>query len=253
MQSTIISILVFMSVVAATPVADNDTVEFEHQGIIYRVYDNQATVAHVNYTADHLSDSITIPAEVKHKNVTYSVKTVGREAFVSSNFRSITLPESIDSIEPFAFYTCLQLSHIKLPSGLKNISEGTFCVCRSLRTIKLPEGLRTIGIRAFARCSSLESLVVPDSVTYLGDDAFYECTSLKNLTIGQSVNHIGSQAFYRVINLETFILRAETPPAVRESLNAHVYGKTIYVPEVAVEAYRKNRIWRYLNIQPINQ
>lgn len=253
MQSTILSILVFMSVMAATPVASNDTIEFEYQGIIYRIYDNQATVAHVNYLAEHLPDSIVIPAEVKHNNVTYPVKTIGREAFVSSEFRSITLPESIDSIGEMAFFSCQQLTRINLPKGLRHISEALFGVCRSLRTIKLPEGIRTIGVRAFGRCTALESLVVPDSVTTLGDDVFYECTALRSLILGSSVSYIGSQAFYRVQKLETFILRAETPPTIKESLNPHIYGKEIRVPEEAVEAYRKDRLWRYLNIQPINQ
>ena len=72
-----------------------------------------------------------------------------------ANLTSVTLPEKIQSIGAYAFYSC---------SGLTSIT--------------LPESITSIGNRAFSNCDGLTSITLPESITSIGDYAFYNCSSL---------------------------------------------------------------------------
>ena len=71
---------------------------------------------------------------------------------------SVYIPESVTSIEKYAFRGCTSLTSIYIPKGATIIKEGTFYNCRSLKSIDIPEGVTSIGDSAFQGCSSLTSI-----------------------------------------------------------------------------------------------
>ncbi|MEE3484682.1 MAG: leucine-rich repeat domain-containing protein [Bacteroidales bacterium] len=84
--------------------------------------------------------------------------------------KNIIVPESIKSIEPYAFYKC-DLERITLPSSLINIGEYAFDSCTCYE-INLPSSLESIGNFAFDDCYRLQKLTLPASLTSIGDDPF---------------------------------------------------------------------------------
>ncbi len=113
-----------------------------------------------------------------------------------SSLESITIPDSVTSIGDYAFYGCSSLKSITIPDSIASIGNHTFSSCYSLESVTIPNSVTSIDSSAFSYCYSLESVTIPNSVTYIGDSAFYYCDSLKSVTIPNSVTSIGDYAFY---------------------------------------------------------
>lgn len=138
----------------------------------------------------------------------------------------IVIPDSVTSIEEYAFYGCSQVTSISMPDSLTEFENNTFAYCSSLETINIPSGLTTIGKAVFAQCSSLEEISLPNSVQSIGEYCFsycsslasfnvptgvqslpkamfLDCTSLSSITIPNSVKSIGMGAFLRCSAIKT--------------------------------------------------
>lgn len=133
----------------------------------------------------------TIPSSITYNNVTYSVTSIGRYAFINhKNLASITLPSSLEEIEEYSFYGCSTLTHIELPNSITDIGMYSFYQCESLQNIKLSKNLTSIPFAAFEECRSLESISIPPSVEVVDNKAFAGCKSLKTVTIEDSKNQL---------------------------------------------------------------
>ena len=113
-----------------------------------------------------------------------------------SSLTSISIPESVTSIETEAFYNCRSLTSISIPKSVTSIGGSAFSGCSSLTSINIPESVTSIGNYTFSGCSSLTSIIIPESVTKIEDGAFEGCSSLTSINIPESVTSIGEQAFY---------------------------------------------------------
>ena len=91
---------------------------------------------------------------------------------------SFTIPDSVESIDSYAFYDCDSLTSVVIPNSVTSIGNYAFYNCDSLTSIEIGDSVTSIGERAFYYCSSLTSIEIPSSVTGIGDSAFYACSSL---------------------------------------------------------------------------
>ena len=91
---------------------------------------------------------------------------------------SVTIPDSVTSIEERAFYGCTSLTSITIPDSVTEIGVYAFSYCTSLTSVTIGNGVTSIGERAFYECTSLTSITIPDSVTSIEDYAFFHCDSL---------------------------------------------------------------------------
>ena len=146
-----------------------------------------------------------------------------------SMLTSITIPESIVTIEKYAFNGCTAAiiwggnpqiksiglyafsgyegNTITLPQSVINIDGVAFYGCY-MTSITLPDSVTSIGSQAFERCGSLTSITIPDSVISIGSSAFNSCVSLRSLTIGEGVTDIGTSAFKNCSALEVINFNA---------------------------------------------
>ena len=150
-------------------------------------------------------ENIVIPAEYNGMAVTQIVP----EAFKgSTNLKSITIPDSVTSIDWGAFCDCSSLTSIVFSenSQLTSIGSSAFECCSSLTSVKLPDSVTSIGYAAFRYCSSLTSITIPDSVTSIGEAAFSSCSSLENITIPNSVTSIRDSVFENCSSLSSITL-----------------------------------------------
>ena len=145
---------------------------------------------------------IIIPSTVTNGGITYSVTSIGSNAFRDcTSLTSITLPSSLTSIGTSAFRGCYGLTSITLPSSLTSIGNSAFSGCTGLTSITLPSSLTSIGNTAFYGCLGLTSITLPSSLINLGTGAFFGCTGLTSITIPNGVTAIGSSAFENCTSL----------------------------------------------------
>lgn len=76
------------------------------------------------------------------------------------------VPDSVTTIDAFAFRDCTGLSGIVLPEGLKKIGDMAFDGCTSLEDISLPKSLESVATSAFTRKLILSyGIHVPEELT----------------------------------------------------------------------------------------
>ncbi|MBR5576472.1 MAG: leucine-rich repeat domain-containing protein [Bacteroidaceae bacterium] len=138
---------------------DAISTEVEIYGINYdlNAETKQATV--IAKTSDFYSGEVAIPESVEYNGTTYSVTSIGENAFCGCPaLTSVTIGNSVTSIEAYAFYSC---------SGLTSVTIGN--------------GVESIGMDAFYSCSGLTSVTIGNSVTSIGKEAFYNCSELTDV------------------------------------------------------------------------
>lgn len=97
--------------------------------------------------------------------------------------KSVTLPDTLKTIEYSGFAHCELLEQISLPEGLTSIGAYAFNNCALLKQIELPDSVESIGNYAFGKCASLETVSLSKSLSTVGNWVFASCNSLINLTI----------------------------------------------------------------------
>ena len=138
----------------------------DDQGLTYTLNnDGTATVS----GCDRTVTSIKIPSNVESNGQTYTVTSIGNRAFANCYITSVDIPDSVISIDSYAFASC-----------------------HSLTSVTIPGSITSIGGYAFGGCSSLTEVTIPDSVTVIDSGTFIECTDLTSVDIpdgGQQYRH----------------------------------------------------------------
>ena len=152
------------------------------------------------YRVSGFTGDVIIPSKVTYNSKEYNVTSVGDGAFIESTVTSVTLPNSIVSIENNAFYDCRQLTTVNLPEeSLTTIGNDAFDGCTNITSIILPEGVTSIGSRCFSDCRSLTSITIPNSVKTIGFNAFSGCMGLTSVNLSNGLTAISGSMFYGCI------------------------------------------------------
>ena len=187
----------------------------EIDGIWYNL-DTSAKEAEVTHQGEDswnnekYSGSVAIPTTVAYNGVTYSVTSIGGDAFLGcSSLTAITIPESVKEIRDEAFRGCSSLTAITIPEGVKAIGYRAFRDCTSLTTINIPESIvwaRAIFGYTFYGCTSLTNVTIPEGVLRIESSAFEKCSSLTSIILPESMKEIGNFAFSGCTSLTSIIL-----------------------------------------------
>jgi hypothetical protein len=119
----------------------------------------------------------------------------------SGNVESITIPNSIHSIDSEAFsncqdlitlsfadgcqlttldgfHNCTFLVTVELPPSIEVIAKDCFLNCPRLSNVNLADAVRLREIHGFGRCYSFHKIVIPPLVEVIGEDGFENCSRL---------------------------------------------------------------------------
>ena len=139
----------------------------------------------------------------------YTVTTIAQAGFANcEDLESITIPDTVETIESLAFQNCSKLLEIKLGNNakLKKIGYGALKgtayyeengkdqdvfyfgkylieAKKDLTACEIKDGTTVIAAHAFYGCTTLKSVTIPASVKYIDTFAFNNCSSLKRVYI----------------------------------------------------------------------
>lgn len=229
-------------VITAKGIPDSELEEttFTSGLLKYQVTTN--STATITGVTDETKAEYTIPSTVTNKNRTYTVTTIGFEAFQDCyNLTRFAPPASLQVIGTQAFSGCTKLGTMLLQEGLQVIEGLAFGECTSLLGIEIPASVTLIETGAFDDCSKLAKItvktgnqqytssngvlydknrttlhtypnmhgatyIIPEGVKHIGEGAFSTCTSLTAITISEGVTSIGEGAFESCTGLQSITL-----------------------------------------------
>jgi len=175
---------------------------YTHQGKTLYYNRTSGNTVKVTYYADdyfgndYVSGDVAIPSTVTYNGTTYSVTSIGEQAFGNCwGLTSVTIGNSVTSIGERAFRNCSGLTSVTIGNSVTYIGGGAFDGCSGLTSVTIPNSVTYIGGGAFDGCSGLTSVTIPNSVTSIGNLAFRGCSGLTSVTIPNSVTSIGGDAF----------------------------------------------------------
>jgi len=124
-----------------------------------------------------------------------SIITIEKNAFYYSEFTSISIGSTIETIGDDAFQNCKKLTTLTIDSYKVYIVPSYMCDgCILLESIVIPKRVTEIKTYAFRGCSALASVTIPVTVNTIGSYAF-----ASNTTITQ-INYEGTMAQWELIS-----------------------------------------------------
>ena len=246
--------------------------DFEKGGIYYKITNSTNKTVAVTYKgsdydsySNEYTGAVSIPSSVTYNSTTYSVTSIGSEAFEDcTDLTSVTIPNSVTSIGGSAFYNCTGLTSVTIPNSVTTIGsnafyntpwynnkpdgvvyinnvlykyKGTMPVGTS---IDIKEGTISISASAFYRCTRLTSVTIPNSLTTIGERAFFCCSGLTSVTIPNSVISIGDDAFSGCIGLTELII-ADGKKFISGLSFPDSHIETLYLGRNTSDAFMKNK------------
>ena len=210
---------------------------------------------------DGFDENITIPSNIGERTVT----TIGTSAFANSvtKPKSITLPNTITTIEDTAFWNCEDLS-INIPSSVTTIGGAPFLLCKNIKLdisqndnfvidngvlytkdktkvievletcnskqLILPSTVKTIGKYAMYYNEVVEQISLPANLESIEDRAFYS-SKLTSITIPGSVRNIEQGAFDGAYSLKTAIIENGVTALPQGMFASDFSLKVVEIPE----------------------
>lgn len=176
--------------------------------------------------------------------VVESVESIDNYAFrncTSLNFDSINFGE-VTKIGSNVFQNCEKMTAIALPKLTSLGSTSTLAVkitsnvavfsgCTRLTTVSLGSGVTVLGKNVFFNCSALTTVLMP-GVTQIGQYAFAGCSGLTSLTLTSAVTAVDANAFDGWIETQTINLpdyeEGNLPSDWNAAWNAGCNAKIVY-------------------------
>lgn len=130
--------------------------------------------------------------------------------FNGRNYVTIDIGNCVDTIGMTygdgAFQECSRLTTVTMDNSVETINQMAFYNCRALASLSLSENLTFIGAYAFRGCSSLTSITIPSSVTNIGTWAFYYCSRLTAITcLATTPPTLGTEVFRNTNNCPIYV------------------------------------------------
>lgn len=107
---------------------------------------------------------------------------------------SIVIPNSVISIEDYAFYRCYSLKNVVIPNSVQHIGNSAFEQCFDLSELTIGKGVKNVDGLAFAGCSRLKTVnfnAISCSDFSMSDSRYqFDGTDITTINIGSDVRII---------------------------------------------------------------
>ena len=163
-----------------------------------------------------------------------------------TSLTSVTLPTKLTNIGKECFKDCKSLKNITIPDSVQSLEMWAFDGCTGITTISLPYNVKTVDAYAFADCSALRNIYFTKAIQEIDDWAFYGNTSKSIRFYGYS----GTAAkYFAQENGYSFTELTPVSSINISGANSVLKGKTITLKATVSPsgAYNKNVVWSSSN------
>ena len=157
------------------------------------------------------------------------LRAIGSNAFYRSALREITIPESVEEIQSWAFYGCANLTKVTFRGALDACGSNVFNCCTSLQEVIFSDKMTTIPV-TFVGCTALTTITIPDSVTTMSSYIFQECNKLKEVTLSKQLTAISNYAFEGCTSLTNIVIPDNVVTLGEEAFNGCSSLESITLP-----------------------
>jgi len=172
----------------------------------YTVAVTYATTSYNSYAGN-----ITIPSSVTYNSKTYSISSIGSNAFSEcSGLTSISIPSSVTTIGGFAFMDCTSLTTLTIPNSVTSIESYALDGCDGLTSITLSSSLTTLKEAVIYYCANLTTINIPASVTSINYLNFDNCPKLTSITVDNGNTSYSSNGVVLFNKNKTTLVRYPT-------------------------------------------
>lgn len=112
------------------------------------------------------------------------------------NIKNYEVPYGIQEIGGFSFSGCYKIETVTLPESIVTIELFAFMNCPSIKEINVGHGLTEIGEKAFYYCEALEKISLPATLVYMEEMAMEGCNNLKELALPTEDESLKYAFFY---------------------------------------------------------
>ena len=165
-------------------------------------------------------EALAFPETVDGHTVTALSGNFGVNTAAVRDLKSITIPNTMTTIEPGALQFAGSLTEIRVAGDhpvmrfedgvLYNKERGSLMLYLQTNTAEqfdVPEGIREAEDKAFFR-AGLSSVRIPGSVERIGCECFNQCFALAEVVLSEGLKTIGREAFSNCDRLKRILLPA---------------------------------------------
>lgn len=131
----------------------------------YYVYNTDVAALKTYSGTDEI---VEVPATVDGVKITKILP----HAFKNKSMIEIKLPDTIDYMYTYSFYSCPSLTTVNIPTGVSNIANNLFDSCCNIKNVDFHNGIKRIGSKVFGYENQVDTLNIPSGVEYIGEGAF---------------------------------------------------------------------------------
>lgn len=211
-----------------------------------------------NYNSDF--QSITVDENNKYfaskDGVLFNKSQTTLVAYPAGKIGSYIIPNTVESIELYAFAYSCYLTKVIIPDNVRHISNVAFCAMPKLDTVIVRNGVERIPSTCFYLCQNLRYISFGEKVKEIANDALYFAKDENDITLAPlSTIVIYASQVPQIVKAEysagvaTYIpITKEDLPKVFKNISRKAY---LYVPGDAVHDYEMHSVWGGFDVRPI--
>lgn len=189
----------------------------------------------------------------------FDITLLGNFAFGGcTSLKSISIPDSVQSIGDYAFSGCALLKSITIPENVQSVGNYAFNGCSAaliilgkfveqdytnntrpsnvgwlagaqFKSVTIGNDITKIGAYAFRNCSTIEEVSMGRRIQTIGQSAFGGCSSLASIVIPDSVTTISNYVFIDCTSLTSI-----TIPNSVQSVGAEAFRRCTSLTSISI-------------------
>jgi len=221
--------------------------DFDADGFSFDVVSLSDLTCEVVFNDQYTGD-VKIPSIVTYKGKTFTVTSIGNDAFYQRTITSVEIPNCVTSIGDYAFGGCKELTSVAIGNGVTNLGRVIFYTSPNITKIKVGsrQGFNSIYDNIKYTQGSLETIIIAED--YSDSEIF---TKYKDPVYGTAI----TSYFYDLTSLKTLICEKVTPPTLGTNItNSQYMELEIQVPSASLAAYQAADVWKnFWNLKGIDE